>query len=105
MLRRRNGEGSRRSISRGPLAATFRRTMVWQRVSDSPTVVSLPSSDAGFADAVGVVMASSPWIDHPADLEDALRPYFDDIRVRASDERGGTTWYVDRNADPREGLG
>lgn len=75
--------------------------MVWQRPSESPTVVSLPSSDAGFADAVGVVMASSPWIDHPADLEDALRPYFEDIRVRASDERRGTTWYVDRIADAR----
>ena len=79
--------------------------MVWQRASDPPTVVSLPSSATGFADAVGVVMATSPWIDHPADLEDALRPYFDDIRVRASDERRGTTWYVDRTADAGEGLG
>ena len=79
--------------------------MVWQRVSGSPTVVSLPSSDAGFADAVGVVMAGSPWIDRPADLEDALRPYFDDIRVRARDERRGTTWYVDRTADASGELG
>jgi hypothetical protein len=73
--------------------------MVWQRPFESPSVVSLPSSDAGFADAVGVVMATSPWIDDPADLEDALRPFFDDIRVRASDDRRGTTWYVDRAAD------
>jgi hypothetical protein len=72
--------------------------MVWQRAPVSPTVISLPSSDAGFADAVAVVMASSPWIDQPADLEDALRPYFEDIRVRASDEYQGTTWYVDRLA-------
>ena len=79
--------------------------MVWQRHPDSPTVVALPSSDGGFADAVGVVMASSPWIDHPTDLEDALRPYFDDIRVRASDERRGTTWYVDRTAEGRGELG
>ena len=79
--------------------------MVWQRHPESPTVVSLPSSDGGFADAVSVVMACSPWIDHPADLEDALRPYFDDIRVRASDERLGTTWYVDRTADTRGELG
>lgn len=79
--------------------------MAWQRASQSPTVISLPSSDAGFADAVGVVMASSPWIDQPADLEDALRPYFDDIRVRASDELRGTTWYVDRTAGARQELG
>ena len=78
--------------------------MVWQRSPESPTVVSLPSADGAFADAVGVVMARSPWIDHPADLEDALRPYFDDIRVRASDERHGTTWYVDRIAEAR-GVG
>lgn len=79
--------------------------MVWHRDAASPTVVSLPSSDGGFADAVGVVMASSPWIDHPADLEDALRPYFDDIRVRASEERHGMTWYVDRMAEARGDLG
>jgi hypothetical protein len=79
--------------------------MVWQRHPDAPTVVSLPSSDGGFADAVGVVMAGSPWIDDPADLEDALRPYFADIRVRASDERRGTTWYVDRSAEAHQELG
>jgi hypothetical protein len=61
--------------------------------------VSLPSSDGAFADAVAVVMASSPWIDRPADLEDALRPYFADVRVRVRDAGSGGTWYVDRAAD------
>ena len=79
--------------------------MVWQRYPGSPNVVSLPSSDGAFADAVSVVMADSPWIDHPADLEDALRPYFDDVRVRADDAPSNRTWYVDRMADVPERLG
>jgi hypothetical protein len=64
-----------------------------------PRIVSVPSADHGFADAVGVVLAGSPWIDRPAELEDALRPYFAHVQVRQSELSGSgpPTWYVYRD--------
>jgi hypothetical protein len=61
-------------------------------------VVSVPDADVPFADAVAVVMAERPWIDRPAQLEDALRPYFEDVQVRRTARRGSdsSTWYVYR---------
>lgn len=78
--------------------------MAWQRYPDLPEIVALPTSDGAFADAVGVVVAGSPWIDRPEDLEDALRPFFDDVRVRASERGSVGTWYVDRLAGARGDL-
>jgi PAS domain-containing protein len=65
-------------------------------------IVSVPSTDAAFASAVGDRLASAA-VATETDLEDALRPLYPWATVRArelSSERL-TTWYVYRDRDFR----
>ena len=68
-------------------------------ITATPRLVCLPSSSTAFADAVEAVAAQNPWLYDPADFEDALRPYFPAVRVRARglDGEPFPTWYVYRD--------
>jgi len=68
-------------------------------ITAPPRLICLPSSASGFSDAVQTVMAQNPWVDGPADLEEALRPYFPAVRIRARGLDGEPipTWYVYRD--------
>jgi hypothetical protein len=64
-----------------------------------PRLVSIPSHDTAFADAVQSVIATQPWIDDPDSFSDALRPFFPDVLVRRRELDGEDrqTWYVYRD--------
>jgi hypothetical protein len=66
----------------------------------SPQVVCIPSTDGVFAEVVAQALIAKPmrwtW-----DLQDALRPFYPECRVRARELSGepGLTWYVYRDWD------
>jgi hypothetical protein len=74
--------------------------MTIDRMPAPPRLVVVPSADTAFADAVQTVMASNPWIDTSAELETALRQYFERARVteRVPAAEPEQTWYVYRDA-------
>lgn len=68
-------------------------------ISAPPRLVCLPSSVTAFTDAVHTVAAQNPWVQQPADLEEALRPYFPAVRIQPRELEGEPipTWYVYRD--------
>jgi hypothetical protein len=63
-----------------------------------PRLVCVPSRDSHFAARVEAVIAASPELEEPADLQDALRPLYRRVLVRPSELSGLSTptWYVYR---------
>jgi hypothetical protein len=61
--------------------------------------VCIPSSDIPFQDLVKGTMARDPSISSPADLENALRDEYPEVRVRPRELAGQVDriWYVYRN--------
>lgn len=64
-----------------------------------PLIICLPSWDAAFGGTVDAVMAASPDIDSPPDLELALGPTYPLVKVHESELSGlrTPTWYVYRD--------
>jgi hypothetical protein len=62
--------------------------------------ICFPSSDVAFANAVHQSLASTS-IEHPWQLEAALRSHYPSVLVRVREITGepGVTWYVYRDAD------
>lgn len=68
-------------------------------MGSGPRLVCLPSWDGDFSMHVGAVMAASPEIGTPHELETALHPRFPAAKVRESELSGlrTPTWYVYRD--------
>jgi hypothetical protein len=64
-----------------------------------PRVVCLPTWDRAFRQDVDSVMASTPGIVEPADLEATLRSRYPAVKARESELSGlrTPTWYVYRD--------
>jgi len=72
---------------------------------EQPQILCIPSTDRVFAQFVAVAMAVRP-IEWTWDLQDALRPFYPECRVRVRElsDEDALTWYAYREWDHPRAL-